>query len=157
MSGSRMKFVNGESHNKNQRWRWKMTKNICPNLMQAVGIYGLAGYLWEGRVPYYQAQVEIKRMVLSMGLNCSMWEFKRRTAKHLTSIVPQNGLFLSPDRFSSPDGKYLVVSFKSNVSKIQTGEFPHISWLVTETLMGFNGIAKSQVIFTQVPQATLPD
>merc|ERR1711936_490140 len=61
---------------------------------QAVGIYSLAGHLWEGRVPYYQAQ---------------------------------NGLFLSPDRFSSPDG-----------------EFPHISWLVTETLMGSNGIAKSQ-------------
>ena len=50
----------------------KNDKNICPNLMQAVGIYGLAGYLWEGRVPYYQDQVEIKRMVLSMGLNCSM-------------------------------------------------------------------------------------
>merc|ERR1711971_619642 len=38
---------------------------------QAVDVYSLVGYLWEGRVPYYQAQ---------------------------------NGLFLSPDRFSSPDG-----------------------------------------------------
>ena len=42
--------------------------------MQAVGIYGLAGYLWEGRVPYYQAQVEKKRMVLSMGLNENLIE-----------------------------------------------------------------------------------
>ena len=42
--------------------------------MQAVGIYGLAGYLWEGRVPYYQDQVEKKRMVLSMGLNENLIE-----------------------------------------------------------------------------------
>ena len=131
----------------------KNDKNICPNLMQAVGIYGLAGYLWEGRVPYYQAQVEKKEWYSPWGLNENLIE----NCKTFTTIVPQNGLFLSPDRFSSPDGKYLVVSFKSNVSKIQTGEFPHISWLVTETLMGFNGIAKSQVIFSQVPQATLPD
>ena len=30
---------------------------ISQRVMQAVGIYSLIGYLWEGRVPYYQAQV----------------------------------------------------------------------------------------------------
>ena len=30
---------------------------ISLSVMQAVGIYSLVGYLWDGRVPYYQAQV----------------------------------------------------------------------------------------------------
>ena len=40
--------------------------------------------------------------------------------------------------------------FQSNSKQFQ-GEFPHISWLVTETLMGFNGIAKSQVVLPSAP------
>ena len=42
--------------------------------MQAVGIYNLAGHLWEGRVPYYQAQVEsglIRRYAIMQG-----WEYE---------------------------------------------------------------------------------
>ena len=32
-------------------------ENQTKSVIQAVGIYSLAGHLWEGRVPYYQAQV----------------------------------------------------------------------------------------------------
>ena len=56
-------------------------KNDKNNLMQAVGIYGLAGYLWEGRVPYYQDQVEIKRMVLSMGIELFIVRIQEKNCK----------------------------------------------------------------------------
>ena len=54
--------------------------------MQAVGIYSLAGYLWEGRVPYYQAQEESELFRLyAMDENIKLHLSKKR--KHQQYII----------------------------------------------------------------------
>ena len=55
-------------------------ENQTKSVIQAVGIYSLAGHLWEGRVPYYQAQVEsefIRCYAIVQGILRCMYSKKR--------------------------------------------------------------------------------
>ena len=55
-------------------------ENQTKSVMQAVGIYSLAGHLWEGKVPYYQAQVEsefIRRYAIVQEIIRCMYSKKR--------------------------------------------------------------------------------
>ena len=79
MSGSRMKFVDRERHNKNQRLRWKMTKTSKFD----AGSW----YIWPCWLPLGGESALLsgsggeKKNGTLHGIE---WEFNRKTVKHLT-------------------------------------------------------------------------